>query len=82
MNESCAKVIRHGVLYAQTAILAHCSIHIQNLSIGSVDSNALIYGVGDAPQLFFALPELFFRILFLNGHSRQMRDLSDEVLML
>ena len=33
-------------------------------------------------QLSFTLPELFFRTLLLNGHSRQMSDLSDEVLML
>src|SRR6266850_3201396 len=63
MNESCAKVTRHDVFDAQTAIFEHCSIRIQNISIGSVDSNALIYGVGDAPQLPFVLTELLLRAL-------------------
>src|SRR5262245_661562 len=61
MNEACAKVIRHDVLDAQTAIFAHRSIHIKNFSIRSVDRNALIYGIGDPPQLPFVLTELFLR---------------------
>src|SRR2546423_3103656 len=63
MNESCAKVTRHDVFDAQTAIFEHCSIRIQNISIGSVNSNALIYGVGDAPKLSFVLTELLLRSL-------------------
>src|SRR2546428_635701 len=63
MNESCAKVARHDVFDAQTAIFEHCSICIQNISIGSVDSNALIYGVGDAPQFPFVLTKLLLRAL-------------------
>src|SRR5688572_20773594 len=82
MNEPCAKVIGQDVLYAQTAIFAHGSIHIENLSIGSVHGNALIDGVGDAPQLPFVLTELLLPMLMLNSYSRQVRNLPDEVLVL
>src|ERR1041384_2728598 len=61
MNEPCAKVIRHDVLYAQTAIFAHGSIHIENFPIGPVDGNTLIDGVSDAPQFPFVLTELLLR---------------------
>ena len=46
-----------------------------------MDSNALIDGIGDAPQLPFILAELLLPMLMLNSYRRQMRDLSDEVLM-
>src|SRR3954467_10751907 len=62
MNEPCAKVICHdAILYAQTAIFAHGSIHIENFSVGPVDGNALIDGVGDAPQFPFVLTERLLR---------------------
>ncbi len=57
-------------------------IRIETTPIRPQDENMLRDGIDELSQLFFTLPQLFFPILLLNGHSRQMRDLSDEVLML
>ncbi len=56
-------------------------ICIETAPLRPQDEDMLRDGIDELLQLYFALPELFFRILVLNGHSRQMRDLSDEVLM-
>ena len=66
----------------KTVIFACDLIRIETTPIRPQDEDMLRDGIDELPQLFFTLPELFFRILLLNGHSRQMSDLSDEVLML
>src|SRR6266850_5318722 len=66
----------------KTVIFARDLIRIETSPIRPQDEDMLRDGIDELSQLFFALPELFFRILLLNGHSRQMSDLSDEVLML
>ena len=63
-------------------ILACDLIRIETTSIRPQDEDMLRDGIDELLQFLFALPELFFRILLLNGHSREVSDLSDEVLML
>src|SRR5215467_14506153 len=82
MNKSRTKVTCHEVIHAQSTIFDQESICMQHVSIRSEDCDVLIDGVGKAPQFLFALLEPFFRIPLLNGNSRQISDLSEEILML
>ena len=63
-------------------IFASDLIRVQTGPIRPQDEYVLRDRIDQLSQVLFALPELFFRILLLNGYSRQMGDLSDEVLVL
>ena len=81
MNEHCQMVFLR-ILGGKTVIFACDLIRIETSPIRPQDEDMLRDGIDELLQLSFALPELFFPILLLNGHSRQMSNLSDEVLML
>src|SRR6266850_3152438 len=66
----------------KTVIFACDLIRIETTPIRPQDEDMLRNGIDELSQLSIAFPELFFRILLLNGHSCQMSELSDEVLML
>ncbi|TKS59184.1 MAG: hypothetical protein EWM73_03345 [Nitrospira sp.] len=66
----------------KTMIVACDLIRIEPIPFRVQDKNMLRHGIDKLSQLLFTLSELVFPILLLNGYSRQMSDLPDEVLML
>src|SRR5215831_13660516 len=81
MNEH-GQMIFLRIVGGKTVILACDLIGVETTSIRPQDEDMLRDGIDELSQLSFALPELFLRILLLNGHGREMSDLPDEVLML
>ena len=81
MNEH-RQMVFLRIVGRKTVIFACDLIRIETTPIRPQDEDMLRNGIDELSQLSFALPELFFRTLLLDGHSRQMSDLPDEVLML